>query len=664
MAERSRSVLTEQELKYLKLLAHEYPTIEEVSTEIIKLEAIMCLPKATEHFISDIHGEYAAFLHMLKSASGVVREKVEILFADTVPKSERDQLATLIYYPKEKLELMKEERELTREWYLETLHRLVEVCRLSASKYTRSKVRRSLPPQFEYIIVELLNTSEDRMKTRYNDEIFKAILDTEQQDAFIIELSTLIQRLVIDHLHIVGDIFDRGPGAPVILDTLRAYHHVDIQWGNHDILWMGAAAGSRALIATAIINCLKYGNTDTIEGGYGISLRPLMSFALEVYGDDPCERFMPKLVDKDMDRQSAETVAKMHKAMAVILFKIEDQIIRDHPEFNMDDRRLLRAVDTQDGTVIIRGKRYPLRDAHLPTVDPNDPCRLTEQEENLINQLRRAFYHSEKLQEHTKFLYSKGSVYLCCNGNLMFHGCVPTDENGQFKKVGAAGGKYSGKAYFDVVDRIAREAYFSKWRSAERKRGIDFMWYLWCGPDSPVFGKDRMTTFERYFVEDPETHVETKDPYFRFADEEPFARRVLEEFGLGDVPQARVINGHVPVKIKKGESPVKANGRVIVIDGGMSKAYQSVTGIAGYTLIYSSNEMALSCHDPFVPPEVAIRSEIDIHSTNQVVFKPERRLRVADTDTGEEIRGKIRDLKHLLLAYREGTIKQFRKWQE
>lgn len=658
MADRNRGSLTKQDLKYLKLLAHEYPTIEQVSTEIIKLEAILCLPKATEHFISDIHGEYTAFLHMLKSASGVVREKVEILFEDTVPKRERDQLATLIYYPKEKLELLKEERALSREWYLKTLHRLVEVCKLSASKYTRSKVRASLPPQFEFIIAELLNTSDDRMKTQYNNEIFKAILDTEQQDAFIIELAKLIQRLVIDHLHIVGDIFDRGPGAPIILDTLRAYHHVDIQWGNHDILWMGAAAGSRALIATAIINCLKYGNTDTIEAGYGISLRPLMTFALEVYGNDPCERFMPKLVDKNMDPHNSEIVAKMHKAMAVILFKIEDKIIREHPEFKMDDRRLLRAVDAEAGTVNIRGQVYPICDAHLPTVDPKDPCKLTEQEENLINQLRAAFHHSEKLQEHTKFLYSKGSIYLRYNGNLMFHGCIPTDEEGNFKKIEVAGDTYSGKAYFDAVDMIAREAFFSKWNSSKRRRGLDFMWYLWCGPDSPVFGKDRMTTFERYFVKDPETHVETKDPYFRFADTEAFALKILKEFGLGDAPNARVINGHVPVKIKKGESPVKANGRVIVIDGGMSKAYQSVTGIAGYTLIYSSNEMALSCHDPFVPVEEAIGSEVDLHSTNQVVFKPDQRLRVSDIDMGEEIRGKIKDLKKLLMAYREGTIKQ------
>ena len=647
-----------QELKYLKLLAREYPTIEQVSTEIINLEAILCLPKATEHFISDIHGEYAAFQHMLKNASGVVREKVEILYGEKLSVEEIDTLSTLIYYPKEKLEIFREEGILTDEWYLKTLHQLVEVCRLSASKYTRSKVRRSLPPQFEYIIVELLNATDDRMKTQYYNEIFRAIIETEQADAFIIELSNLIQRLVIDHLHIVGDVFDRGPGAPRILDTLSSYHHVDLQWGNHDILWMGAAAGSRALIATAVINSLKYGNIDTLEVGYGISLRPLMSFAIETYADDPCERFRPKLLDKEMDTHNADIVAKMHKAMAVILFKIEDQIIRDHPEYGMEDRRLLKTVDLKTGTVEVRGTRYPMLDTNFPTLCGPDICALTEEEEKLINQLRKSFYRSEKLQRHTKFLFSNGNIYLKCNGNLLYHGCVPTAEDGSFKQVEIAGKICSGKAYFDRVEKVAREAYFTKWGSAERKRGIDYMWYFWCGPDSPLFGKDRMTTFERYFIADPGTHVETKNAYFTFAEDETFARKVLDEFGLGDVPEARIINGHVPVKIKKGESPVKANGRIIVIDGGMSKAYQSTTGIAGYTLIYSSNELALSSHEPFVPVKEAIRSEVDIHSTRQVVYKPARRLRVADTDIGAKLRERVVDLKQLLRAYREGLIKQ------
>ncbi len=660
MADNNANALSEQELKYLNLLAHEYPTIERVSTEIINLEAILCLPKPTEHFISDIHGEYPAFQHMLRNASGVVREKVEILFEDIVPKKERDMLATLIYYPKEKLELLKEQRELTDEWYLTTLHRLVEVCKLSASKYTRSKVRAALPPNFEYIIVELLNASEDRMKIQYNDEIFRAIIETEQADAFIIELSKLIQRLVIDHLHIIGDIYDRGPGAPQIMDTLAHYHHVDISWGNHDVLWMGAAAGGRALIATAIINSLKYGNIDTVETGYGISLRPLMSFALDVYGNDPCERFMPTLLDKKMNAHNAEVIAKMHKAMAVILFKIEDKIIRQYPEFQMEDRLLLRAVNLKDGTVEIRGKRYPMLDTNFPTMLGDDPCKLTDEEEKLINQLRFSFHHSEKLQEHTRFLYSKGSMYLRCNGNVMFHGCIPTDDQGNFKEVEIDGRKYSGKKYLDMVDMIARDAYFAKWGSPERNRGIDYMWYFWCGPNSPLFGKDRMTTFERYFVEDPGTHVETKDPYFRYVEEESFATKILDEFGMNHIPQARVINGHVPVIIKKGESPVKANGKVIVIDGGMSKAYQPKTGIAGYTLIFSSNELALSCHEPFVPVEEAVRSEVDIHSTTQVVYKPPQRLRVANSDVGEELKAKISDLKKLLRAYRDGTIKSSR----
>jgi len=648
-------------LKYLKLLAREYPTIAAVSTEIINLKAILCLPKGTEHFISDIHGEYESFIHMLKNASGVVREKVDECLESTVTSAERDTLSTLIYYPCEKLEQLHNDGIITTEWYRITLRRLVEVCRLCASKYTRSKVRKALPAGYGYIIDEMLHSIETEDKIRYNNEIILSIIDTDQADTLIIALCNLIQRLVIDRLHIVGDIFDRGPGAHIILKKLIKYHDIDIQWGNHDILWMGAAAGSRAMIATTIINSLKYGNVDTIEDGYGISLSPLVRFAMEAYADDPCERFYPRTVEGPVDGRNAELIAKMQKAMAIILFKLEGQLIRKNPEFQMENRLLLDKIDYENGTIVIDGKTYELADKNFPTVLPSDPYALTENEEELMDKLRKAFFHSEKLQDHIRFLYSHGSIYLCCNGNLLFHGCVPTNADGSFTEVELDGKKYSGKAYFDKADERVREAFFTKWGSEKRKRGLDFMYYLWCGANSPMFGKDRMTTFERYFILDKETHTEHKNAYFGFAEQESFAIRLLQEFGLSDAPDCHVINGHVPVKIKKGESPIKANGRIIVIDGGMSKAYQSTTGIAGYTLIYNSNRMVLSRHDPFVTVEEAISGEVDIHSVPQVIYTPMHRKRVADTDIGKSLAERVQDLTHLLRAYRCGTIKQGEK---
>lgn len=647
----------EQQLKYLRLLSREYPTVEEVANEIINLCAIRCLPKGTEHFISDIHGEYASFLHMLKNASGVVREKIDILFENSVTLAERNTLATLIYYPREKLEQLRAKTELDDEWYSLTLLRLTEVCRLSASKYTRSKVRKALPKEFEYVIDELLHSNDSVNKQNYNLEIVRAIIDTGQQDEFIVAMSRLIQRLVIDRLHIVGDIFDRGPGAPIILDALSEYHDVDFQWGNHDILWMGAAAGSDALIATAIINSLKYGNTDTLEDGYGISLSPLVSFALKTYADDPCIRFAPRSVDVDLNARDSEVVAKMHKAMAIILFKLEGDIIRRNPDFGMGGRNLLETVDLRRGVFTSEGKEYPLADASFPTVDFADPYALCEDERELMDKLRIAFHHSQKLHEHVDTLYSRGSMYLCCNNNLLFHGCVPCDEKGEFSRVRIFGEDYSGKAYLDRADALVRQGYFSKWDSEQRREGLDFMWYLWCGPDSPVFGKNRMTTFERYFTTDPDAHTEIKNPYFVCAESERFAVKLLHEFGIDD-PDSRVINGHVPVKIKKGETPLKAGGRIIVIDGGMSKPYQKETGIAGYTLIFSSHGIFLSCHDPFVTVEEAITTEADIHSTQTIVWRPEKRLLVADTDAGRGLCERVEDLKMLLEAYRSGELKE------
>lgn len=647
-------------MKFLKLLAREYRTIAEVSTEIINLSAILCLPKGTEHFISDIHGEYESFLHMLRNASGVVRSKIDQLFENTVPLAERNQLATLIYYPEEKLELIHEKYpdagELN-EWYKITLLRLVEVCRLAGSKYTRSKVRKALPAGFEYIIEELLHAAETEEKQRYNSEIIRSIIETDRADAFIVAISKLISRLVIDRLHIVGDIFDRGPGAHIILDTLETYHAVDVQWGNHDIVWMGAAAGSEALLATAIINSLKYGHVDALEDGYGISLRPLITFALETYGDDPCERFMPRAVDMEINLHDAALIAKMHKTMAVILFKLEGDIINRNPKFDMGKRNLLETIDLEAGTVTVEGRAYPLLDTNFPTFDPKNPYKLTEGEAELVDKLATAFEHSTRLQRHVRFLFSHGGMYLTCNGNLLFHGCVPTEADGTFTEVDVYGERVSGKAYFDRADRMVRHAYFKKWGDAERRRGLDFMWYLWCGPDSPLFGKDRMTTFERYFIADKETHVEHKNPYFTCAEDESFAINLLKEFGL-EGTCVRVVNGHVPVKIRKGESPLKANGRIVVIDGGMSKAYQKETGIAGYTLIDHSKGVRLSCHDPFVTVQEAIRNEVDIHSTQEEFVTHRQRKLVADTDAGKELASRITDLKRLLVAYQRGVIKE------
>jgi len=647
-------------MKFLKLLAREYPTIAQVSTEIINLSAILCLPKGTEHFISDIHGEYESFLHILKNASGVVRHKIDQLYENTVPLSERNQLATLIYYPEEKLELIREKYtdpvELN-EWYKITLLRLVEVCRLAGSKYTRSKVRKALPIGFEYIIDELLHAADTEEKARYNNQIIRSIIQTERADAFIIAISHLISRLVIDRLHIVGDIFDRGPGAHIILDALTQYHTVDVQWGNHDIVWMGAAAGSDALIATSIINSLKYGHVDALEDGYGISLRPLLTFAMETYGEDPCARFMPRTVDVAMDLHDARVLAKMHKAMAIILFKLEGDIIKRNPDFDMEKRNLLHQLNLEEGTVTVEGVTWPLLDTNFPTVDPENPYALTDGEQELVDKLRRAFNHSHRLQKHTKFLFSKGSMYLACNDNLLFHGCVPTEPDGSFTKVNVYGETVSGKSYFDRADRMVRHAYFLRWGDAERRRGLDFMWYLWCGPDSPLFGKDKMTTFERYFIEDKSTHVEKKNPYFTYAEQEDFAVGLLKEFGM-EGPGSRVVNGHVPVKIRKGESPIKANGRVVVIDGGMSKAYQKETGIAGYTLIDHSKGVRLSCHDPFVTVQEAIRNEVDIHSSQEEFVTHRTRKLVADTDMGRDLKNRIEDLKRLLIAYQRGVIKE------
>ena len=648
-----------QNQKFLELLSQKYPTIQAASTEIINLEAILNLPKGTEHFLSDIHGEYLPFLHILKNASGVIKNKVDAIFGNTITQEERRKLATLIYYPEEKLAYIKKQGIASEDWYRITLHRLMEVCQVAASKYTRSKVRKALPADFEYIIDELLHSNgSDHNKELYYEQIIRTIIEIDRADAFIVAMANLIQRLAIDHLHIIGDLFDRGPGAHILMDHLCAYHHVDIQWGNHDILWMGAAAGQEACIANVLTNCFKYNNFDTVEDGYGINVRPLATFAMETYGDDPCHCFRPKNPAQtqlsDHDRTMA---ARIHKAIAVIQFKLEGQIILRHPEYSMDERLLLRQVNFETGTVNIDGRVYRMRDTHFPTVDPADPYALSEEEAQLVEKLKLSFMHSEKLQRHVRFLFQHGGMYLISNGNLLYHGCIPMEEDGSFSYVKPGRNRVAGRAYLDEADRLVRRGYYGVGGSPEQKMGADFMWYLWCGPKSPLSGKDRITTFERYFVAERATWEEHKDPYYRISATEAGANAILQEFGL-ELKRSKIINGHMPVKICKGESPVKAGGRLLVIDGGLSRAYQPVTGIAGYTLTFNSREMSLVEHHPFDSVQQVVNNDEDMHSSTFVVEKMEERLTIRDTDSGRLLAGNIKDLEMLLDAYRSGMIKQ------
>ncbi len=654
----TESVL-EQNRKFLELLAQTYPSISAASTEIINLRAILNLPKGTEHFLSDLHGEYEAFLHVLKNGSGVIKAKIDSLFGAAITNEERSRLATLVYYPEEKLAHMKTLGENSREWYRVTLYRLMELCRLTASKYTRSKVRKALPSEFGYIIDELLHSNGmDHNKERYYEQIISTIIDTGRADAFIIGVATLIQRLVIDHLHIIGDLFDRGPGAHIILDHLCAYHKVDVQWGNHDVLWMGAAAGQEACVADVIANCIKYNNFYTLEDGYGINVRPLATFAMETYGEDPCSSFLPKHPNDNVGSEHDEHLAaKIHKAIAVIGLKLEGQAILRHPEYHMDDRLMLKQIDYQKGCVVIDGQSYPLSDANFPTIDPENPYALTQKEAQLVEQLRLSFLHSEKLQRHVKFLYRHGSMYLVCNGNVLFHGCIPMEEDGSFSQVRMAGESLCGRAYLDEADRLVRRGYFGRADSKEKGDCMDFMWYLWCGPKSPLNGKNRITTFERYFVSDKATWEEKKDPYYEISRTPEGAQSILDEFGL-TLSRSKIINGHMPVRIAKGESPVKAGGRLLVIDGGLSRAYQPITGIAGYTLIFNSREMVLSEHNPFESVQTAVTQDEDMHSRSVSVQGMTQRIMIHDTDNGRDIAKMVADLEMLLSAYRMGLIKQ------
>ena len=659
---------TREKLEYLKLLARQYPTVQDASTEIINLRAIQNLPKATEHFISDVHGEYEAFQHILSSASGVVREKIDELLGSTVPRADRDQLATLIYYPEEKLEEIERECDDMREWYRITFHRLIDLCCLVSAKYTRSKVRKAMPPEYAYIIDELIHTHYEKNeadKRDYYENIINTIIDLDRASNFLIQLCELIKRLAVDHLHLVGDIFDRGPGADVIMDSLMAYHSVDIQWGNHDILWMGAASGSRTLVATVLANSLRYNNLEVIETGYGISLRPLSVFADEFYRKCDISCFEVKIAKEDEDSVTDRDkllCARMHKAISMILFKLEGQKIRRNPAFGMDDRLLLDKIDYDSKTVSIGGASYPMLDTDFPTVDPADPYALTPEEDTLINTLTRSFRHSEKLQRHVRFLYSKGSLYRIYNGNLLFHGCIPMEEDGSLMEfsIGQGCDRLSGKAFLDYADRVARRAYYSKPASPERQQGMDFLWWLWAGRNSPIFGRDRMTTFERRFIADAATHTEPKNAYYTLYNDPAVCEGILKEFGL-EGPHCHIINGHVPVKSKKGESPVKGGGRLVVIDGGFCKAYQKTTGIAGYTLIYNSACFRLVAHEPFVGRAAAIRKNYDIASTTQVFERLESRAMILQTDIGRKLQGQIDELVDLVAAFRSGAIVESHK---
>mgnify|MGYP000804395103 FL=1 len=653
--------MDDMELRYLKSLSKQYPNIASASTEIINLQAILNLPKGTEHFMTDVHGEYEQFNHVLKNGSGSVRRKIDEEFGNTLSSKDKKSLATLIYYPKEKLEIVMQEEENIEDWYKITLYRLVQITKHVSSKYTRSKVRKALPKDFAYIIEELITEkAEVQDKEGYYNEIVHTIIRIGRAPDFIVALSKLIQRLVIDHLHIVGDIYDRGPGPHIILHTLRHYHSVDVQWGNHDIVWMGAAAGSLACIANVVRMSARYGNLDTLEEGYGINLIPLATFALEQY-KNTSEAFAIKY-NTDYNTKDLGMDMKMHKAMAVIQFKLEGQIIKRRPEFMMEDRLLLDKINFEKGTVIVEGREYKMRDMDFPTIDPANPYELTPEETEVMERLRQAFTRCDKLQKDVRFLFSKGGLYKVYNSNLLYHGCVPLDEEGNFLKVNVFGKEYSGKALYDILDTYARRGYYASRESGDKAKGEDILWYIWTGPNSPVFGKDKMTTFERYFIEDKETHVETKNAYYRLYDNEEIVDKILREFGL-DTTKSHIVNGHVPVERKKGESPIKCNGKLLVIDGGFSKAYQHKTGIAGYTLVANSYGMRLVSHEPFESTEAAIRKESDIFSDSIVVETALRRQCVADTDIGVELKESIHQLEELLDAYREGILVEKNSYQ-
>ena len=648
-----------KDLRYLRLLARDFPTISSVTTEIINLEAILHLPKATEHFMADLHGENEAFQHILRNASGNIKRKVNELFGNTLREQEKKDLCTLIYYPEQKLELVKASDDHLDDYYQTTLNQLVTVCRNVSSKYTRSKVRKSLPEEFSYIIEELLHESiEDHNKQAYFNVIIHTIISTGRADDFIIALCYLIQRLAIDQLHILGDIYDRGPGAHLIMDTLSHYHNLDIEWGNHDVLWMGAAAGSPVCVAGLLRLSLRYANTQTLEEGYGINMVPLATFAMETYADDECRPFRPKTDEgQDLSDKTLRLITEMHKAIAVIQFKLEGQLYERHPEWGMKDRALLRAIDYDSHTITLDGKSYPLLDHTFPTINPADPFALTAEESELMEKLTHSFRICDRLQRHMACLLTHGAMFGVYNSNLLFHASIPLNEDGSLREVSVGHERVKGKELLKKVEEMIRTAFDHSAEETDKEEALDFFWYLWCGPDSPLFDKSKMATFERYFIADRETHVEEKGWYYKLRDNAAICDRILDEFGVKGTHR-HIINGHVPVRVGNGENPIKADGRLMVIDGGFAKAYHNTTGIAGYTLVYHSRGFQLVQHEPFTSTEEAIRNGTDIKSTTQIVEMTGQRAMVNDTDIGAELRVQIADLNNLLLAYRRGYIKE------
>ena len=647
--------MEQTDLRYLKSLAKQYPTVAAAATEIINLQAILSLPKGTEHFITDIHGEYDQFQHVLKNGSGAIKRKIEDELGNAISQAEKKSIATLIYYPEQKMEQVIKTEENMEDWNRVTLYRLIRICKGASSKYTRSKVRKALPKDFAYVIEELLTGRPDVSdQEAYYNEIIHSVIRTGRAAELVVAFCNLIRRLVVDHLHVVGDIFDRGPYPNLIMDTLMSHHSVDIQWGNHDISWMGAAAGNQALICNVIRISAKYGNLNLLEDGYGINLVPLARLAMNRYDKDPCSCFKLDYREEEYDVRDAMLDEKMHKAIAIMQFKLEGQMIVGHPEFGMENRLLLDKIDPAAGTVLIEGKKYPLRDLNFPTIDWEHPYELSVDEADVMERLTAAFLNCEKLQRQVRFLFTKGSLYHVYNGNLLYHGCVPLNEDGSFTKVNIYGTEYAGKALYDVLESYARKGYYAI-DPEEKKKGSDILWFIWENKNSPVFGKDKMTTFERYFVAEKATHVEPKNPYYRLLEKEEVVNAILAEFGLSG-QEAHIVNGHIPIEAKKGESPVKCGGKLLIIDGGFSKAYQPKTGIAGYTLIYNSYGLVLAAHEPFESVEKAVSDGNDIVSHTILVQHVVRRKTVADTDNGKVMRENIRDLENLLQAYREGTI--------
>ena len=654
--------ISNDQLRYLQLLARDFPNIATASTEIINLQAILNLPKGTEHFLADLHGEYEAFQHVLRNASGAIKRKVKEIYNETLSAKDQKELCTLIYYPELKLELVKQQTDDLNDWLFVTINRLVKVCRNVSSKYSRSKVSKALPKDFSYIIQELLHESTlDPNKQAYVDVIVKTIIDIERADDFIVAICNLIQQLTIDKLHILGDVFDRGPSPDRIMDILCNYHNFDIQWGNHDILWMGAASGNDCCIANVMRITLRYANQSVLQDGYGINILPLATFAMTAYQGDSCDRFMPKYLN-DSDRindKDSRLIGMMHKAIAIIQFKLEGQMIMRHPEYEMDNRLLLNNINYDAGTITLDGKEYPLCDTHFPTIDPADPYRLTPEEQNIVDSLHKSFCHSEKLKRHMKCLFRHGCIFTISNSNLLFHASIPLNADGTLKKVRIRGEEYCGRALFDKVGSMIREAYFGKDYGDKEsyQYALDYDWYLWCAPDSPVFDKNKMATFENYFIDDKQAGKEVKGNYYILRDDEKVCDYILDEFGV-EGQHRHIINGHVPVRTLQGEQPIKANGKMMVIDGGFSKAYQPKTGIAGYTLVYHSRGFQLVKHEPFTSIEKAVAEGQDIKSTTQVVEMSAYRMHVKDTDIGKEITHQIDDLQLLLQSYRSGLISE------